>query len=76
MAITSTASFGDADLDDLTGLKNLQVLALHGTSITDQGLEKLKTLPNLKRVSLGQTKVTAAGIENLKKTFPRLSWSR
>ena len=54
----------------LTGLKNLQVLALSRTAVTDAGLDSLKDMKSLKSVYLIGTKVTSQAVEKFKKTLP------
>jgi hypothetical protein len=52
----------DAELNDLKTLKNLRLLHLGSTSVTDGGLKKLKgSLPNVEIARWEKTK--ASGIE-------------
>ena len=57
---------GDAALEHLKGLTQLQYLSLDSTQVTDAGLEHLKGLTQLQKLSLNGTKVTDAGLEHLK----------
>ena len=63
-------SITDADLDNLTGLSQLQMLDLRGTNITDKGLENLRGLSQLHRVDLDGTKVTDEGVKKLQESLP------
>ena len=55
---------------ELKGLKNLQVLALSRTQVTDAGLDALKDIKSLKSLYLIGTKVTPQAVEKLKQTMP------
>jgi hypothetical protein len=57
----------DAGMRHLTGLTNLEYLALEATDVTDAGLEYLKTLKNLKALDLSGTRATG---EDFNKTVP------
>jgi hypothetical protein len=61
----------DADLAQLKDLKQLKVLGLRGTAITDQGLDALRSLHSLEYLDLSATKITTAGLARLK-GLPRL----
>ena len=54
----------------LKGLKNLQVLALSRTEVTDAGLDALKDIKSLKSIYLIGTKVTPQAIDKLKQAIP------
>ena len=56
----------DADLEHLTGLKQVRLLLLDSTQVSDAGLEKLKGLKQLEILSLNETKITDAGLEHVK----------
>jgi hypothetical protein len=58
---------GDAGLEQLKALPQLQVLDLHHTKVTDAGLVHLKGLTQLKVLYLSDTRVTDAGLEHLKR---------
>jgi hypothetical protein len=63
-------SFGngvmDADLKELTALKNLRTLVLSADNkVTDAGLKELAPLKGLKRLDLSGTKLTAAGLKEI-----------
>ncbi|HMF18731.1 MAG TPA: protein kinase [Gemmataceae bacterium] len=59
------ANVGDADVKNLTGMKELQVLSLWQTKVTDVGLKELAALKNLQRLSLQATAVTDVGLKEL-----------
>ncbi len=58
-------SVGDADLKQLAGMNDLQMLSLWGTKVTDAGLKELAGLKNLQHLSLQTTKVTDAGLKEI-----------
>jgi hypothetical protein len=51
-------------------MKQLKVLWLDGTKVTDEGLKQLKGLKQLESLNLFHTKVTAAGVKELKEALP------
>ncbi len=55
----------DADLKELSGLKDLQTLDLGRTQVTDAGLKELSGLKNLQTLDLSGTQVTDAGLKEL-----------
>jgi uncharacterized membrane protein/YHS domain-containing protein len=60
--------FGDEQLAQLKPLaRNVSVLNLAGTDVTDAGLATLAEMPNLQRLRLERTKVTDAGMAHLAK---------
>jgi internalin A len=59
-------SVSNDDLEYLNELKQLQLLDLAGTRITDAGLKELHTLTNLKTLNLSRTRVTDEGLRELK----------
>jgi hypothetical protein len=61
------AKVTDADLSELTGLRQLHGLYLHDTAVTDMGLKVIAKLKNLQLLSLGGTRVTDAGLKELTK---------
>ena len=63
---------GDAVLDAVANLEQLEFLNLFDTRVTDAGLMKLKPLGNLKKIFLGRTDVTAEGADELKNALPGL----
>jgi hypothetical protein len=54
----------------LAGLKNLRVLDLSNTPVTDAGLKHLEGLEQLRWLNLCNTKVTPAGVTALQKKLP------
>ena len=56
---------GNAQLDSLLQLPNLEWLALSGTAITDERLEQVAALPRLSRVWLSRTQITDQGMKSL-----------
>ncbi len=56
----------------ISGLRELQLLSLDDTRVTDTGLIHLKGLSSLKWLKLSRTKVTDAGIAELQKSLPHL----
>lgn len=56
----------DADLAQISGLKNLRVLHLEKTPVTDAGLAHLKGLTSLTYLNIYGTAVTDAGLSQLK----------
>ena len=56
----------DADLAQISGLKNLRVLHLEKTPVTDAGLAHLKGLGSLTYLNIYGTAVTDAGLSQLK----------
>jgi len=61
----STSGITDTGLQDLAGLKNLQVLVLRGTQITDAGMVHLAGLKNLQGLDLSHTQITGARLKKL-----------
>ncbi|HEV2293695.1 MAG TPA: c-type cytochrome domain-containing protein [Tepidisphaeraceae bacterium] len=60
--------FGDEQLAQLEPLaRNIQVLNLAGTDVTDAGAAVIAQMPNLQRLRLERTKVTDAGMSHLAK---------
>ena len=57
---------GDAELEYIRELTQLQVLSLNGTKVSEAGLEKLKGLTQLQFLDLSDTNVGDAGMEHLK----------
>jgi len=55
-----------AALETIAGFRELEILDLTGTQITDDGLRDLASLSKLRQLWLGQTAVTDAGLEHLK----------
>ena len=53
-------------VDEAQGLKQLQVLRLDGTGVTDAGLGTLRGLNQLADLGLGHTQITDLGLEELK----------
>ena len=65
-----STAVGDASLEVIGGLPELESLNLYGTSVTDEGLRKLSGLQKLRKLYLWQTKVTDKGVEELRKALP------
>lgn len=57
----------DAQMETLSGLRNLRVLYLNGTEVSDEGIAKLSSLTSLRSLSLVGTSVTDASVETFKK---------
>jgi hypothetical protein len=57
---------GDAGLEQLEGLTDLEILNLFGTNVSDAGLEHLQGSTNLQHLNLNGTDVSDAGLEHLK----------
>ncbi len=64
--------FDDRDLALLRGLKNLEVLNMRYTNITDDGLSNLSGLNNLKELRVSGTQVHGPGLIHLK-SLPKLT---
>jgi hypothetical protein len=60
------SNVSDRDLEQLSGLHQLNILSLDKTAITDEGIKRLMCLTNLKHLGLGHTKISDAGLEELK----------
>jgi hypothetical protein len=54
-------------------LKNLQILYLNDTDVTNAGLMHLRELTNLDVLQIDGTKVTQRGIAQLRKSLPATS---
>lgn len=67
------APVGDATLDAVSGMADLQELNLTHTKVTDDGLKKLAGLKNLACLILERTAVTNAGLRTLA-DFPALDF--
>lgn len=64
-------SLNDECVAQLTGLSQLHVLRLDGTSITDAGLESLSKLQSLELLNVSNCKrLTEAGVRKLQKALP------
>jgi hypothetical protein len=66
----------DADLVFLKDIRDLKVLDLRGTQITDEGMEKLVTLKSLQSVMLTSSRVSPEGVEKLQQARPELTVTR
>jgi hypothetical protein len=64
--------FGDNDIMEQKGIKNVQVLDIQGTNLTDRGLLNLYDLKHLQCVVLRGTKVSPEAVFRFQQTFPRL----
>ncbi|MGO8691309.1 MAG: leucine-rich repeat domain-containing protein [Thermoguttaceae bacterium] len=69
----ANSEIGDAGLEHLKGLPQLQVLYLTDTKVSDAGMEHVKQLPQLQVLGLGGTRITDAGLEHLK-GVAQLGW--
>jgi hypothetical protein len=58
--------FDDSGMDEIGKMKNLILLELDGTRITDAGLIHLRNLIKLKQLYLHRTRVTSDGMQHLK----------
>lgn len=66
--LTGSRQFGDADLQRLAGLSELEFLRLHNaTQLTNQALEYLAQIRNLKSLDLTAASVNDAGVPLLEK---------
>jgi hypothetical protein len=70
--LTRTA-LTDAGLENLSELRELEIIALGGTQITDDGLIHLRELPKLQGLRLTDTRITDAGLESLSQ-LTNLEW--
>jgi len=66
----SQMDIGDAALDAVAQLQDLEWLNLYGTKVTDDGLLKLKALSKLNKLYLWNSKATSKGADALKKELP------
>ncbi len=64
--------FGDNDIMEHEGIKNVQVLDIQGTNLTDQGLLNLYDLKHLQCVVLRGTHVSPEAVFRFQQTYPRL----
>ena len=60
------ASLGERDLLRMSCLKDLEILYLHGTQVTDAGIRHLEGLTKLEQLDLSNTKISDAGLEHLR----------
>jgi hypothetical protein len=58
--------FGDSDVAKLRPLRQLALIALRDTQVTDAGLQNLRGMSHLLRLDLGNTEVTDAGLDYLR----------
>lgn len=63
---------GDDDLVYLSHLRNLEVLHLDATAVSNAGLTHLAKLPSLRELTVSNTAVTDLGLEELRRTHPDL----
>lgn len=63
----------DSDLSKFVTLKNLQMLNVTNTNVTEKGISALKSLPDLSKIFLFQTKVDKRKWLNLSLAFPKTS---
>jgi len=56
---------GDADVETLLALRNLEGISFWGTGISDRAIERIAQLPHLTRLNLCGTKVTDASVPAL-----------
>jgi hypothetical protein len=62
----SGASFTNAGLKELAAVKELSVLYLWNTGVTDEGMKELAAFKNLRMLGMNGTKVTDSGLGELK----------
>ena len=67
---------GDDAADRLARMKQLTVLDLAETAITDRGMEKLQSMKELQKLYLSGSAVTGPGVEAFRRANPRcdVSW--
>jgi hypothetical protein len=63
----SRSTISDAGVNELTGLKQLQILDLSQTDLTDRGVQGLEGMTDLEILKLSKTKITDAGLKSLGK---------
>ncbi|MEN6450633.1 MAG: hypothetical protein ABFC96_09095 [Thermoguttaceae bacterium] len=63
---------GDDDLANLEPLKDLEILNLSGSPVTDAGLKHLQELKNLHHLTLTGTLVTVDGVDKLRRALPHV----
>ena len=59
------SDLNDADLAQLTSLRQIRRLSLNGTQVTDRGLVHLKKLSHLRYLELDETQISDEGLESL-----------
>jgi len=59
------SDLNDADLAQLTSLRQIRRLALNHTQVTDRGLVHLKKLSHLRYLGLDETQISDDGLESL-----------
>lgn len=62
----------DEWLENLQGLKHVEVLSIRSHNVSDKGLMHLKALPHLMNLNLVNANVTDAGLEELREALPSL----
>ena len=72
VSFAGNENFNDASFGLLRPLKNLAMLDLSNTPVTDDGLKELSHIKTLATVYLTHTEVTDSGVEELKKSLPIL----
>ena len=68
----SEKGFIDSEIPRLEGIRNVQVLDLENTEVTDQGVALLYRLEHLQCLVLRRTNVTHDAVVRLQQTFPKL----
>ncbi|MDR0522484.1 MAG: hypothetical protein LBH00_11630 [Planctomycetaceae bacterium] len=63
--LNELSNLSDAGMENLSALKNLEVLEIGDVPITDKALESIAKIPSLKTLSLQTTNITDAGLEQL-----------
>ncbi len=61
---------GDAGLEHLESLKELEYLNLYQTKVSDAGIERLAKIKSLKKLYVWKSAITEEGIEKLSKLLP------
>lgn len=62
----------DEWLQNVVGLRHVEVLSVRSPHLTDRGLVHLKAFTNLTSLNLVDTKITDAGLKKLRAEMPRL----
>ena len=72
-SIDATKRFGDDAMKRLKDLREVHILRLGGSAVTDVGLQHLKDARGLQTLLLDRTKVTDAGLRHIE-ALPKLEW--
>ncbi len=66
----------DSDLEFLKDIRDLKVLDLQGTMVTDEAVEKIVPLTTLRSVIVTGSRVTPEGVKKLKESRPDIAVAR